>query len=183
MTLAKNEKIIKEWEYASVKAGGHTTKKTLTATNKRIIHEVRSSRDITRDEVTLDNVKSLSMSSAKRISVGAVIAIIFGAFLLLAGLVLNFTADMESALTVAMMVIGVIVIVIAIFFLKRAAFTLEILTSGCSSIYAGSSNIVSSKKNTTVEIKINLGVANDIIETLGAIILDKDVASEEEENV
>ena len=181
MTLAKNEKIIKEWEYASVKAGGHTTKKTLTATNKRIIHEVRSSRDITRDEVNLENVKALSMSSAKRISIGAVIAIIFGAFLLLAGLVLNFAADMEATLTVAMMVIGVIVIIIAIFFLKKAAFTLEIKTDGSSSIYAGSSNIVASNKNTTVEIKINLTVANDIIETLGAIILDKGETSEQDE--
>lgn len=181
MTLAKNEKIIKEWEYATQKAGMHTTKKTLTATNKRLIHEVRSSRDVTRDEVNLDNVKSLSMSSAKRISVGAVIAIIIGAILLIAGVVIKFAMEAEMVVMVPFLVIGAIIIIIAIFCLKKAAFTLDIVTNGNASIHAGSSNIVSRKKTNTVEIKINLGVANDIIENLGAILLDRGIGAEDEE--
>ena len=181
MTLANNEKILKDWDYATVKSGIHHTKRSLIVTNKRLIHEVRSTRDITRQEVPVENVKALNMSSAKRISVPAVIAIIVGVLLAIAGVVVKFATDAEMVAMVPFLVVGVILVVVGIFCLKKGAFTIEIMTNGCASVYGGSSSIVS-KKNANVKIKVNLTVANEIIESLGTILLDNaSGASEEEE--
>lgn len=180
MALAKNEKLIKDWNYATQSGRGVSVKQSLIVTNKRLVHELRSSTDITRQEVPLSNVKALNMSSAKRISIPAIIAIVFGVLLAIAGVALKFVLEADMVVMVPFLAIGVILVVVGILCLKRASFTLEIITNGCASIYGGSSNIVS-KKDAKVTVKINISIANEIIETLGAILLDNANGTSEEE--
>ena len=176
MTLANGEQIIKDWEYATQKGSTGKMKKSLIVTNKRIVHEMHSHIARSHNEIPLNSVKSISMSSVRKTPVGAILAIIFGAIIAIAGLVMGFGQNGTMATMLPMLLVGVILIVIGILGLGHGAFTLEIATKGLegSSLYIGTSNIVTKKrrKQKKVKIKIDLKVVDDIMDTLGAILLD-----------
>lgn len=178
MTLANGEQIIKDWDYATQKGGAGLAgkiKKTLTVTNKRIVHEVHSNVARTHQEIPLNSVKSISMSSVRKTSALAVLAIILGILVAIAGIVMGTSDDGTMAVMVPMLLCGVILVVIGIIGLGKGAFTLEIITKGMEGtpLCVGSSSIVSRRPKTKkIKMKVNLKVVDDIIDTLGAIILE-----------
>ena len=178
MTLANGEQIIKDWEYATQKGSTGKLNKSLIVTNKRIVHEMHSHIARSHQEIPLNSVKSISMSSVRKTPIGAILAIIFGIIVAAAGLYLGlFSGEGASVSTMLpILLVGILFIVIGVLGLGHGAFTLEITTSGLegSSLYIGTSNIVTKrrKKEKKVKIKIDLKVVDDIMDTLGAILLD-----------
>ena len=178
MTLANGEQIIKDWEYATQKGSTGKLKKTLTVTNKRIVHEVHSHIARTQQEIPLNSVKSISMSSLRKTPVGAIFAIIFGIIIAIVGVFMGTQSDgagMTSTIMYACIALGVILIIAGILGLGHGAFTLEISTKGLEGepLFISTSNLSVKKKRTKkVKIKVDLKVVDDIMDTLGAILLD-----------
>ena len=175
MTLANGEKIIKDWDYAKQKGGAGLAgkiKKNLTVTNKRIVHEVHSNVARTHQEIPLNAVKSISMSSVRKVPTGAILAIILGIVTVAASFILP---DMQTSVKAGIIGVGALLFIIGVLCLGQGAFTLEIATKGLegSSLYVGSSSIGSRKKKVKkVKMKVDLKVVDDIMDTLGAILLE-----------
>ncbi len=178
MTLANGEQVIKDWNYATQKGSAGKVTKTLTVTNKRIVHEVHSHIARVHDEIPLDSVKSISMTSVRKTSIGAIFAIILGVILAIASIVFSGSLEENASSTIILVggiVLGIILVVLGILGLGHGAFTLEITTKGIegTSLYIGSSSIIpKSRKQKKVKIKVDLKVVDDIMDTLGAILLD-----------
>ncbi len=60
--LCKNEKILKNWTFASEEAGNGTYNHCLTVTNKRMVATGNSPNSISRTEIPIDSVKSINGS-------------------------------------------------------------------------------------------------------------------------
>ena len=60
--LCKNEKILKNWTFASEEAGNGTYSHNLPVTNKRIVATGNSPNSISRTEIPIDSVKSINGS-------------------------------------------------------------------------------------------------------------------------
>ena len=175
MILANGEKIIKDWDYAKQKGGAGLAgkiKKTLTVTNKRIVHEVHSNVARTHQEIPLNAVKSISMSSVRKVPTGAILAIILGIVAIAASFALP---EVQPAIQFSILGAGALLFIIGVLGLGHGAFTLEIATKGLegSSLYVGTSSLGSRKKKIKkVKMKVDLKVVDDIMDTLGAILID-----------
>ena len=175
MILANGEKIIKDWDYAKQKGGAGLAgkiKKTLTVTNKRIVHEVHSNVARTHQEIPLNAVKSISMSSVRKVPTGAILAIILGIVAIAASFALP---EVQPAIQFSILGVGALLFIIGVLGLGHGAFTLEIATKGLegSSLYVGTSSLGSRKKKIKkVKMKVDLKVVDDIMDTLGAILID-----------
>ena len=175
MTLANGERIIKDWDYAKQKGNAGLAgkiKKTLTVTNKRIVHEVHSNVARTHQEIPLNSVKSITMSSVRKVPAGSIIAIILGALAILA---MFFIPDMPVRTKAIGFGVSALLIIIGILGLGKGAFTLEICTKGYEGtpLNVGCSRIgTASKKMKKIKMKVNFKVVDDIMDTLGAILLE-----------
>lgn len=82
MRLAQNEHVIGEWEYAQKKEKkGFKSQKTtgsLVLTNKRIVHDLVDKRSITRKEVHLNQIVSIDYYHSKLPNFWAIVQIILG---------------------------------------------------------------------------------------------------------
>ena len=82
MTLANNETLIKEWNYASSKAGGLfnkvETKAKIEVTSRRLIYTASNKNAIDRQEVPLKEINGLSFKQTSKGNVAAIIKIVFG---------------------------------------------------------------------------------------------------------
>ena len=178
MTLANGEQIIKDWNYATQKGSSGSVRKTLTVTNKRIVHEVHSHVARIHHEIPLNSVKSISMTSVRKISIGAIFSIILGILVAIASILFSGNLEENAAGTIILVggiILGIVLVVLGILALGHGAFTLEIATKGTEGtpLYVGSSGIVpKSRKQKKVKIKVDLKVVDDIMDTLGAILLD-----------
>lgn len=174
MVLASNEEKIKEWEYGSVRVGGVETVSTLTVTNKRIIKSERSPRKVDQQEIPLDCVKGVHCRHDVPSKIGAFIMIALGIILALVGVVL--IIDQGEWALISLVILGALFIYIGYNMLNQGLFTLIITTSGCEGtpLTAGFARIVSAKapRLGKVKIKINNYVIDDIVDNLGAIIVE-----------
>ena len=182
MTLANGEQIIKNWDYATQKGSTGKLKKSLIVTNKRIVHEVHSHVARAHDEIPLDSVKSISMSSVRKTPVGAIFSIILGTILAIASFFFGNGGSAEEGevaatllIPVILLILGGILVIAGILGLGHGAFTLVIATKGLEGtpLYTGTSNLVTKRrKQKKVKIKVDLKVVDDIMDSLGAILLD-----------
>ena len=89
--LCKNEKILKNWTFASEETSNGTYSHNLTVTNKRIVATSASPNSISRTEIPIDSVKSINGSyyateeKTNNPNGGIVLA---GILLLIAGIIL-----------------------------------------------------------------------------------------------
>lgn len=178
MQLANNEHIIREWEYATSKTGVadlNKTKATLTVTNKRIVHDMRNKLEISRDEIQLQDVKTLHMSHATKSKVGPVMTIILGIIIMIVGIVLSAKAGVAALLPV-FLVLGGIIVVVGILKLQGGALTLTITTrlqEGSSlGIGAFGGKGLGKKNKGTLKVVVNNAIASEIVDMIGAIIID-----------
>ncbi len=156
LKCGKNETLLKSWTYAKEKQGWEHKEYNLTVTDKRIISSAESSKCMDRREIYLDDVKTLEYNFAKKGAFGAMLMLILG-------------------IITSIMVIGIFLIIRAVHILKEKSFTLTITTQGEESdgINLGASSMLRSKKHGKLKVKVNKDAAIEIMNELGAIVLDK----------
>ena len=157
MVLAKEETVVKEWEYGKTKSGwfGAETKCSLTVTNKRVIAASTSSRKTSRDEIALKDIQGISVSQETPSQSAAIALIIIGVIL------------MSCIIGIPLFIIGIKML------LNQGSISLSIVTRGVHST-ALSLGLVKrfklfSKKVT--KMKVNNQVAQDMAETIGALVI------------
>ncbi len=64
--LCKNEKILKNWTFASEEAGNGTYSHNLTVTNKRMVATSASPNSISRTEIPIDSVALTAVTTQPR---------------------------------------------------------------------------------------------------------------------
>lgn len=159
MKLASNEKLLKQWTYAKTKSGKKRTESTLTVTDKRIICDETGKRTITRDEIPISHVKCLAFQK----ETGS------GWLLIILGLLTLIT------------VVGIFILIAGIRKLLSGTFSFVISTYGEEGTPV-EMGVTSLKKGgffkklfggrNKLKVKIDKNAADDIIDTLGAIIVE-----------
>lgn len=160
MQLAKNEKLIKEWDYASSKAGGLIskveTKAKIEVTDKRLIYTAQSKQEINRHEVPLKEINTLSFKQTCKGNLWVIIKLIFFGIL-------------------SLVIIGIPKFIKTLKELNQGSFEMTVTTKGVSTaaMEIGVSKIFAKvKRAKRIKILINKDVVRDIIETLGAVIVE-----------
>lgn len=184
MVLAKDETIVKEWEYAKSRtAMGFLdkveTKSTLTVTNKRLISTAKSERKVEKKEIPLESIKSVSYSHEVPSKLSAIISIALGIITIILGILLMNSDEMEDALLgmvgLAIIVIGVVLIIRGIKRLNQGIFTMVITTFGREgeALEIGAARLFKKlAKGGKLKVQINNDIIDEIVDTLGAIIID-----------
>ncbi len=161
MVLAQGENLIKSWNYADSKAGGLLskvkTKATIDVTNKRIVYTAENANAMDRQEVFLDQVKTLSFSRFAKGNIWAIIKIVFFGIL-------------------SLVIVGIPGLIRSIKELNQGSFEMVLTLDGTETegLAVRASKIVLPKKakNTKVKVLINKAVVNEIVDTLGAVIVE-----------
>ena len=176
MNYAKNELPIKEWEYATSKVGKETSVSTLAVTNKRIIHNVKSERSNKFEEIAINDVKSLEYNHRKNSNALAMLMFV------LAGIVFVAGVAMMSGAGVAMLLISVVIAGLLVFvgvsMWGQGSFSLTIYTKGISEIGLSTSaarvrsKFGWNKGGAKVRVKLDHECVSEIMDTIGALILE-----------
>ena len=187
MILARDEIIINEWEYAVSKRKKIETKHGLVVTNKRIVSTIESKRKITQREIPVNSVQNISVMHETPSLLGPILSIIFGILLMVIGavsLVLAFGSLGEEVVMkiiflsagAVLLIIGLIMLIIGIKHLNQGAFMLELSSNVLQEhelMAVGFEKIFGSRRvSGGLRLHINNSVAREIIDTLGAIIID-----------
>ncbi len=179
--LSKNEKILKEYAYSTVTVNKEETSKKLIITNKRLVHRIETHKmggeEIVNEQINVGDVKSVDASYGKQTHpIFLVWAILFG----LAGV----------AMIAAQIIVGVIIALliaagfVALYIFKKefvvtCAFSFERATA---ELVAGSSMAgygMGGKAVKKIKIAVNGSVAKDMVEEIGALILDANECTDE----
>lgn len=179
MQLAKNEHIVKEWNYADVKHGMIDLNQNhvkLTVTNKRIVHETKDKLKIERDEIMVKDVKSVSTLHARQgLPVGKLLLAILGLVVFILGIAIE-DGELFMPIGVAGLVLMALMIVAIIIALTKGSFGLLIKTRGAegSQLSAGAiaTGFTGQKKSQRIKVKVKNDIALEIVDCLGAIIID-----------
>ncbi len=181
MKLAKDEVLLKSWDYAKSKQGSEKVTHLLEVTNKRLVMTEDSNRGLERTELPLSTVKKVHGKTFVPSKVGAILKIILAVIILIAGFVVSGLKELQVIEGLGMIVIliaavfAVILIIQAILLLKRGAFELTIITAGYETegFNIGVQRLGKLKANTAkVKMNVHKEVANEILDELGAIIIE-----------
>ena len=193
--LAKDEKVLKSFNYASVgykqKRGQFDTFKRLTITNQRIIHEaVRETRNnelILRQEMPVTDAKYIKTTMGKTTSLRFLIfAIVLAVFAVAAVVVsfLKFAETFKFVFWILAATFAIFAIVNLILYFKSrvttvsfSIFTDHYLTLAMSTAvsdgdYSQAQELKKGKKEPTLEIRVSVDDAREIADGLGAAILN-----------
>lgn len=179
MLLAKDEVVLKSWTYAKSKQGGERATHTLDVTNKRVIVSEESNRGIERSEVPLAAVKCIHGSTKKPSIVGAVLCFILGALLIIMSIA--GAGEGTAKMVIPGVVAGVVLFIIGAGLLNQGAFVLELVTSvkhGVS-LEIGAVKISKRLRKGKLKVKVYNDVAKEIMDEIGAIILNCQANKEE----
>ena len=165
MVLAQGENLIKSWNYADSKSGGLFNKvkthATIDITNKRIVYTAENANAVDRQEIFLNQVKTLSMSRSSKGNLWAIIKIVFFGIL-------------------SIVLIGIPGLLRSIKELNQGSFEMSITVDGVmtEALAVTASKIVLPKKMKTSKVKvlINKAVVNEIVDTIGAVIVENKYA-------
>ena len=205
--LAKDEKVVKAFDYATVgynrKLSKYTTYKSLIVTNKRVVHEAvceaRGNEVILRQEMPVADAKYVNTAMGKTSTPALLVLTVIFAILAAVAFVLPVLGVLSGAKLV-MTILGSVFALLAVIFLlcfilsHKAMVVCSISTDhpiypviGFGSIEGEENSDASDKKKKsskkpTIEIHVNRAVAKEIANELGAAILDALAydASEEE---
>ena len=103
MKLAKNEKIIRTWDYADTKRGSSTTHSRLTVTNHRIVSENESTYTTSRKEIPVSAVQSVTSSTRRNSNALGIFLIVLGALFA----IVPFMLSLEKGMAMAVYLVGV----------------------------------------------------------------------------
>lgn len=174
MALAQNEVVIKSWDYAQAKQKGKKTTEKLEITNKRVIHTVEGKNDLSRDEIPLSSIKSVSYSDTIISNKLALCFILLGVLLAIVGIIVLVATEFEQfPAALICIVLGIILLVLGIKLWGQCAFSMTIYTDGIMPFNYGASKILkTAKKAGKVKIKIDVEAVKDIVDTFGAILIE-----------
>ena len=187
MILSRDEVIINEWEYAVAKRKNLQTKHALIVTNKRIVSTVESKRKITQREIPVNSVQNISVVHETPSIFGPVLSIVLGILLMVigaVGLFLGLTTFKEIAVVMyiclgagaLLIIVGLIMIILGAKRLNQGAFILELSSNMLQEhelMSVGFDKMFGSRRSDGgMRLYINNEVARDIVDKLGAIIID-----------
>ena len=175
MVLAKDETLVKEWEYgksSTSKFFGVETSYSLAVTDKRIIASSKSCRKNSREEIALSDVKGISATHSTPSKLAAIIQIAIGALYLLF-CIIYLTKEDLGVLGIILMPVAVIAIILGVLKLNQGSITLSIITDGPKtvSLSFGLAKMFRRFSSGTLRVKINNKVAEEIVETIGSLLL------------
>ena len=160
MLLAKDEVVIKNWDYAHAKQKRIKTTASLTVTNKRIVYTCENQQRIDRQEIPLEAVKTIACEKRIAPNFWPIVMIIFGGIL-------------------SLVLIGIPLLLAGIRSLNQGSFTIEITTYGeeGSSMDLRASKMLMRRKNKgTLKVSIDRDAVQEIVDTIGAIVIDNKAA-------
>lgn len=180
MVLAKDEQIIKDWNYATGKSGKFFNKLhtqcNLTVTNKRIVYTAENERKIARQEMPMDLAKSVYGTHETVSKFGAFCMIIFGILIAVVGAILGLKIPIVGyVIMVAAVILGVYWVIKGIIRLNQGEFMAKVTSTeieGESLTLAASRLLAKKKPAAAMKIKLNNDIAREIVEELGAIITE-----------
>lgn len=150
--LSTGEEIVKQWDYAKTKQRAGRTKFSLILTNKRLVSLSESRKQISRDDFLLKNICGVSATCGQNKTL--------------------FVLGVILCLTIIGMIIGIPLVILG----SRKKLSLSIYgefmdTSviDTGTVSSGLFGIFKRKKKT--KIKIDGKQAEDIVESIGALIL------------
>lgn len=204
--LAKDEKVIKAFNYAAVgynkKKDRYDTFKSLIVTNKRVIHEaVRETRNnelILRQEMPVADAKYVKTTMGKTAAPELLVQAIIFAVIAVAAVALSFL-DFAEKFAFVFWILAVPFVVLAV--VKLIAYFASLSTVVSFSIFtdhtvtpamstaaaegdfekAEESKAKKGKKAPTLEIRVNADIARELADGLGAALLDAVAYQETEE--
>lgn len=178
MVLAKDEVLIKDWNYASGKTGllfGLHTEAKIAVTNKRVIYSAENERKIARQEIPLKAAKSVYSSHETVSKLGAIMLILLGIVLAIVGIVLMVIKDGDLLpLGLVAIVLGIALALWGYNRLNQGAFSLTITTCGIEgeSMAVSASRMLGKRQAPVMRVKIHNDIAREIVEEIGAIIAE-----------
>ncbi len=166
MILAQNETIVKEWQYGSSQIKDEKIDYSLVVTNKRVISAQHGKLTNARQEVCVDDICAISTSNVKQSILGAIILIALGALFAIIGLV---------SIGVAGVLVGIFVAALGVIALLKASSNFEVYvytnTRDHLSLAISRSTFIRKRAGKVLKIKVDKAMADEIVETLGAIVL------------
>ena len=176
ITLGKNEKVIKSWDYATAAQGRENCDYNLTVTDKRLIHTTASRNGVKRKEIPVTAVVSIDSEYAKkRAWVLSVLVILLGVFGAAAGLLAP--VERVTAVTVCIASLGVIAAGIAILIAGvRVRFSLVVsYATGITAEAAFSADTMRKSRrrrnSRKLRIAVDVSAAEEITDVIGALLL------------
>ena len=170
MKLAKGEEIFKEWEYAQEKRWFKTSHMKLTVTNKRIVSDVRGMNKTERKEIPIRLARGVDVVHKKPSLFGVIFWIVIGSFFCLSGIMSIAQAQLLYGLI--FIVLGVLIILKGVKNLKKGSVSIVVRTDGAEgSPLAAGANSLFVNKQFRVKLFVDHEVAEDIVESLGLIIM------------
>ena len=173
MILANGETLLREWTYATKKEGHEKSNCTLSVTDKRIVATEKSSRHVSQQEIYTCDVKAISFNHAVMSKVGAIMMLILGILLAVVGVVVAMKSSM--ILILPFVLVGFIFVCIGFYLLNQSAFNLIITTRDVegSCLSVGATRILGrNKKAKKVKVKVEDSIVLEMIDELGALILN-----------
>ncbi|MGN0803971.1 MAG: cysteine-rich outer membrane protein [Candidatus Coproplasma sp.] len=189
LNLSSGETIIRDWKYAVDSTNEGNVENSLIITNKRLIATNTSPQTISRTEIPLDAIKSISSSySSKKIeepSSKIPLIVVGSIFIVIAIVIIIF--QLQSNPNPVFLTIGAILGIIGICMLiagllqkksfsASASFSLVINTYGQEGKSLSIGKKAGENLSQTIEINtvaINENDIKDIIDTIGAIAINK----------
>ena len=194
LTFTQGEQVIKNWNYGteikSKKSFFGLFKKTeatslnLTVTNKRIISEKNTRYTTKREEISTDAIKGVSTSytNKPRNKIAGIIAAVCGGLFFLFMIIAMSSDALGMQIVPFFFLLPAIVCLIIFLTSRKKFFKLNIYSDVfvCSAIdiYAGQTTMsmpLKFFKNATpaVSVEVEIDVANEIIDTIGALTIAK----------
>ena len=193
--LAKDEKVVKAFDYATVgynrKLAKYTTYKSLIVTNKRVVHEAvcetRGNEVILRQEMPVTDAKYVNTTMGKTSTPAFLVLTVIFAILAAVAYVLPMFVlpNLKMILTLVAAACGLLAVIFLVAFIvsHKAMVVCSISTDhpicpaiGFASIESELTSDVSDKKKKskkpTIEIRVNRAAAKDLANELGAAILN-----------
>ena len=176
MFLAHDEKLINEWEYAKSKNSKNVTTYTLTVTNKRIVSTEVSTNVVVQREIPISSVQNVAFMHYKPSILGGVLLVVLGILFMVAGLFMPKIIKLPLYYMAIPIAIGLIILIIGISKFKKSSFVVSLTANTAeerSLLSLGVENrkaVKVSSKNNKFYAKVNDNAANEIMDTLGAII-------------
>lgn len=177
MQLIKDEKVVKEFEYATVKRGNDHISCSVTVTNKRVYTTDVSNKGIAHTELPIEKVKCINSHLEIPNNILAIIAIIYAAmfFVLAIGLMVGKVMPVELRFIVLFVAVEVSFILTAILLWQHPSFTLNFTTYGREgkSLYTSVAKLAPSKgRPGRIKVHLKKEVCQEFMETIGAALVE-----------
>lgn len=190
MVLAKDEKVVKEWEYSSAGSVSEVSRSVLTITNKRVISSIKSKNKIEQNEIPLSSVKGVSCQYGTYAKWLSILLVVLGGLALIfaiAAFAVSMAADPESAdygvdlimgylMGTICLVIAIPCLFMGIVRLLSGLFNVVITITGTegTSLAFGALGLFGGalKRKGSLIVKVNSEKAKEIVDSLGAVLLD-----------